>query len=286
MSNYIENPNSKMQMKTIVNFDEIRNFISKIKGVSNSLITNLPIENEKIGKWIATNQLFYFETERSTFLLRKSFDYYHLYYIARSEDALYNDLKKFTKKFSSKIVIDIFGTIHHLEKITNKLKHIGFCIECKLFRMSKINLSALSVNSSIQNVSYEQYTEDIIFLLKNNFDNIIDQIPNKSEISNLIKSGNALLSISEDKSLKGFLLYNKKNKTAILRYWFVLPKYRNLGVGTKLMKDFLGLNKDTRRLILWVAEHNTNAIKIYEHYGFVPEKIHNFVLIMKEKNGK
>lgn len=278
-------------MKTIKNFDEIKDFIGKIKSVNNSLITNIPIDKEKISKWTANNQLIYFETEKSILILRKSFDYHHLYFVSPSIDFLCNDLNKFTENFSSKIVIDIFGKVDHLNIIFNKLNQIGFNIECKLFRMSKINLSALSSYDkidfgAIEIKANEAYIEDIYVLLKNNFNTIVDQIPTKSEITDFIKSGNAFLSISEDKSLRGFLLYNKKNKTAILRYWFVLSKYRNLGVGADLMRDFLCLCKDTRRLILWVAEHNINAIEIYKHYGFVQEEMHNFVLIKEEKNGK
>lgn len=278
-------------MKAIANFDEIINFTTKIKNINNLLITNLPINVEKVSKWIAMNQLFYLETEKSFFVLRNNFNYYHLYYISSSIENLFDDLKKFTENFSPKIVIDIFGETIYLDTVCKKLYEIGFTIECKLFRMSKINLLS-SANSNSSHTSkgkikpHEEYIEEISDLLKKNFDIIIDQIPTKSEISNFIKSGNALLSISKDKSLKGFILYNKKNKTAIMKYLFVLPKYRNLGVAGKLMNDFMSLCKDTRRLVLWVAEHNANAIAIYKRYGFVSENMFNIVLIKKNKNEK
>ena len=113
-------------MKTIKKFDEIKDFIGKTKGINNSLITNIPIDKEKISKWTTNNQLIYFETGKSTLILRKSFDFHYLYYISTSIGALCNDLNKFTENFSSKIVIDIFGKIDHLNIIFNKLNQIGF----------------------------------------------------------------------------------------------------------------------------------------------------------------
>lgn len=69
--------------------------------------------------------------------------------------------------------------------------------------------------------------------------------------------------------------------TWYLRYWFTSSKYRNQGVGAKLLKSSLFLAKETKRQILWVISENENAIKRYEHYGFKRELMNDYVLIKK-----
>ena len=93
--------------------------------------------------------------------------------------------------------------------------------------------------------------------------------------------------IKNNNNLAAILISEKKGKTEELRYWLVLPDYRDLGYGGLLMKYFLNLNIETIRYTLWVDASNITTIKKYEHYGFLKDRLLNKIFInkniMKEK---
>lgn len=79
----------------------------------------------------------------------------------------------------------------------------------------------------------------------------------------------------------GFIIFELTGLTLYLRYWFVLPQFREMNIGSKLFNSFMYEGRNTKRQLLWVITHNINAIKRYVHYGFKPEKLFDYVLKLK-----
>ena len=79
--------------------------------------------------------------------------------------------------------------------------------------------------------------------------------------------------ICEDEGkIVGFLLLmHRENKTAQLRYFYLEPEYRGMGLGKKLMAlymDFL-LQCGYRSSYLWTTHELSAAASLYTRYGFL-----------------
>jgi ribosomal protein S18 acetylase RimI-like enzyme len=70
----------------------------------------------------------------------------------------------------------------------------------------------------------------------------------------------------------GFLLLmHRENNAAQLRYFFLLPEYRGIGLGKKLMELFMKQLKKQkyRSAYLWTTNEQKEAAALYRKYGFV-----------------
>ena len=68
----------------------------------------------------------------------------------------------------------------------------------------------------------------------------------------------------------GFLVAQHRGDTVQLRYFIFLPEYRGIGLGKKLMNEFLDFMKSGsyRKAYLWTTEEQHSAIALYTRYGF------------------
>ena len=66
------------------------------------------------------------------------------------------------------------------------------------------------------------------------------------------------------------LLMHRPNRAAQLRYFLVLPEYRGIGLGRKLMDLFMGFLRGCgyRSAYLWTTHELTVAAGLYKRYGF------------------
>lgn len=77
--------------------------------------------------------------------------------------------------------------------------------------------------------------------------------------------------ICEDgQTMVGFLLGVRREGVVQLRYFILLPEYRGLGLGRKLMQSFMDYIKETgcSKAYLWTTREQETAIGLYESYGF------------------
>lgn len=69
----------------------------------------------------------------------------------------------------------------------------------------------------------------------------------------------------------GFLLLmHRNNDSAQLRYFYLEPEYRGIGLGSKLMRLFMDFltEKGYKSAYLWTTNEQISAAKLYERYGF------------------
>ena len=70
----------------------------------------------------------------------------------------------------------------------------------------------------------------------------------------------------------GFLLLmHRGNNAAQLRFFYLEPEYRGIGLGKKLMEYFMEFlfEKGYKSAFLWTTEEQHNAISLYKKYGFI-----------------
>lgn len=68
----------------------------------------------------------------------------------------------------------------------------------------------------------------------------------------------------------GFLMGLNRVDSVQLRYFIFLPQYRGIGLGKKLMNEFISYMKEIgiNRAYLWTTNEQEEAIALYTRYGF------------------
>jgi ribosomal protein S18 acetylase RimI-like enzyme len=75
----------------------------------------------------------------------------------------------------------------------------------------------------------------------------------------------------DDNRIVGFvLLMHRENNAAQLRYFYLEPEYRGIGLGKKLMKLFMDFLKEKgyRSSYLWTTHELQAAASLYTRHGF------------------
>lgn len=75
---------------------------------------------------------------------------------------------------------------------------------------------------------------------------------------------------TEDKIIGFLLLMHRKETTAQLRYFYLEPEYRGIGLGNRLMRLFMDFLKEKgyRSAYLWTTNEQSAAAALYRRYGF------------------
>lgn len=271
-------------MDKITSIEQLKELILSIRNLHRGFVTNFYLDEEKHAAWIRTGEFQYDKWDDTVFLL---FDHYspdnakyftNMFYISTSEDAMLKRLKEYPEKYIYDLyVLDIVGRDTMCLPLVEKLKAMRGYNDATLVRMTRVG----AVSDQLSAISC-QYAEKkdvgkIYKLLHTHFDEQLEQLPLEEELEKMVEQKHILFSKREGK-VAGMLLFDLNASTLYLRYWLVLPEYRNQGVGSELLRQFLCEGRETKRQILWVKQDNENAIVRYEHYGFKKENMYDFII--------
>ena len=270
-------------MEKVESIEQLKELVLYIRDQKKGFVTNFYLDEEKHAAWIRTGEFQYDKWDDTVFLL---FDHYspdnakyftNMFYISTSEDAMLARLKEYPEKYIYDLyVLDIVGRENMCLPLVEKLKAMRGYNDATLVRMTRINGEGLMVNGECIYATRGDVSL-INELLHTHFDEQMEQLPLLEELEKMIEQKHVLLSMREGK-VAGMLLFDLNATTLYLRYWLVLPEYRNMGVGSELLRQFLWEGRETKRQILWVNEANENAIVRYEHYGFKKENMYDYII--------
>lgn len=262
-------------MKIVNTFDEVRTYITKVRGYRKGFLTNFFPERRKVEIWTSHECLYVIDFEETVLFLKKDDDFTYIFYCSTTKVNLLKTLEKLPKDVP--YVFDQIVDARTDSTLVDSFRLLGFNVRKSLVRMSKINESkeVLAPNNSF--IATENDIQEIYYLLHEHFDKYAEQIPTKEELCDFITTNHSLLFKIEG-IIAGFILFDQTPSTSCLRYWFVNPKYRNQGVGSALFHEYIKRCAACSRHLLWVVEDNENAVKRYEHYGYKTEKLKDYVL--------
>lgn len=74
----------------------------------------------------------------------------------------------------------------------------------------------------------------------------------------------------QDKIVGFLLLMHRDNQAAQLRYFYLEPAYRGIGLGKKLMESFMDFlrEKKYQSAYLWTTHELSTAASVYKKHGF------------------
>lgn len=196
-------------------------------------------------------------------------------------DGLYVDVNFRNNGIATKLVKEIIKEIHLLgnykininvlkeNKIAVELyKKMGFIIE----QESELKYSMLYNGYKLINASIDDIERIKKYKLKSIFDYAKDLTQKEIEKINNYVNETILNQISEYKnvvlndSIIGSILLIKKGNDILLDEIFIEEQYRNIGIGTAIIKDIIYNASDN--IYLWVYKDNVKAIKLYNKLGF------------------
>ena len=272
-------------MDKVESIEQLKELIAYVRSLRQGFVTNFYLDEEKHAAWIRTGEFQYDKWEDTVFLL---FDHYapdnakyftNMFYISTSEDAMLARLKEYPEKYIYDLyVLDIVGRDTMCLPLVEKLKAMRGYNDATLVRMTRINGEGLIVKIE-ESIAYAKRADVGIVdeLLHTHFDEQMEQLPLVEELEKMVEQKHVLLSMREGQ-VAGMLLFDLNATELYLRYWLVLPEYRNQGVGSELFRQFLWEGRETKRQILWVNQANENAIVRYEHYGFKKENMYDYII--------
>lgn len=269
-------------MRKVSDFNEINHALVKVKNHKKKMITNFFSSSEKVEIWISKDQFFKIEIGEVVFFLKKKLKFYTLFFIAPSNDELDRSLTELLVDLRNEVLMLDIVQREESSEVLNIFYSKSFNLYTSLVRMNRLNhkLELLSISTDEIKEASKHHLIPLFNMLHSFFDEKAEQLPDEKELVNWIENKNVLI-YEEDNQIGGFLIYEIIGNTLYLRYWFVHPSYREKKIGSKLFNEFEIKGKDTKRHIFWVIRNNENAIKRYKHYGFVEEKMYNFVLTNK-----
>lgn len=268
-------------MNIVNSFQEVRDYINNIRNLRNGFITNFYPEQRKIELWISHNLLQVLYCKNAVIFLKKDDGFTSIYYCATNIDELSIILSELSHE--NIFVLDQITDKRTDSAILDIFINRGFQIRNSLVRMSKINNSSSILYADNSNFVINEGDIFIIYnLLQENFDKYSEQLPSLEELKSFIDSNHIIIQRIGDE-IAGFIIYDQTPSTLYLRYWLVVQKFRDRGIGSLLFHEYSKRGINCKRHILWVMEDNKNAIMKYRHYGYIEENMKNFTLIRYNK---
>jgi len=258
-------------MKPARSTSEVLAAIDHAKSGAVGYCTNFfPVER-RLQEWIERQELFVRADVGASFFFRKDRDFHHVYFAARDVASLRDALERLPERSSTKLVLDLVGKNETAGDVRQVWQDCAFQPYGRLQRMMRIG-SGDKPNPTDPRIelAMEFDAGSIMALLEREFDIYGEQVPNKDEIAEAVRS-RQILAARQGGELAGILYFESQGVTSTLRFWAVAEKFRSLKFGSALMRSYLASQSAVKRFLLWVACNNRDAISKYGYYGYKPD---------------
>jgi ribosomal protein S18 acetylase RimI-like enzyme len=237
-----------------------------------------PVE-KRLQEWIARKELAWEMKAGTAFFLRRDRDFWHLYYAAPTPSALQMELTGLAALKTEKMVLDLVGKESGLAETLGVWERAGFRRYTRLFRMVRMAAELPGTEHPIE-IGFAESAEgsQLLELIEEQFDPYGEQIPLRYELESAIAQDQILVARRAG-VVAGLLFFETQGVSSTLRFWTVATKFQSLKLGSALMRRYFSTQTGVKRFVLWVAANNANAVQKYEHYGYKPDGLVDYVLV-------
>ena len=265
-------------MQIVKSFEDLQKQVTEIRSLRLGFITNFFPEPIKNSLWIEKGDCYTERINNTLFIIRQSPSFWNVFYCSTTLDSLGVDLEAFQNQNTGKTMMyDLVGRDFQCQPLVELFKAKGCKEATSLVRMTKMTEPMDYTSDSSIRYAAEKDIPLISKQLHQYFDEQTEQIPYDEELKNYTKQ-NRILVCEEVGVMAGFLIFELNATTLYLRYWFTHPDYRDLKIGSRLLRRFFEEGKETKRQLFWVIQTNENAIVRYRHYGFKEENMYDYVM--------
>lgn len=265
-------------MQQVKSFEELQQQVAEIRSLRLGFITNFFPDPVKHALWIKQGDCFTDRAGNTLYIIKKSQDFWNVFYCSTTIDGLEADMKVFQKMNPNiTMMFDLVGRDIQCKPMVDRFKELGCKEATSLVRMTRMTEPMEYAPDETIRYATEIDLPLISQQLHQFFDERTEQIPYDEELLEYAKEKRILV-CEENGVIMGHLIFELNATTLYLRYWFTHPDYRDNKVGSRLLRRFFEEGKDTKRQLFWVIRTNVNAIKRYKHYGFSEENMYDFVM--------
>lgn len=255
--------------------------VQQVKPGSQGLLTNFYASRDQVLGWISRQKFFVVEAEGAACFLRRDRDFYHLHHVAADTRALSRILALLPVAVPKRILAtDLVGRGNEVAELSKLYENHGFRRYRSLIRMVRFT-DGKPVRAEEDIDVVQAVAEDapaVLAFLEGTLDRFVEQIPEIEELQSAAVRKEILVA-RRRREFAGVLVMRITGLSSTLRYWIVSGKFRNQGIGSRLIKRFFQICSGGKRVVLWVFPENEDAIGKYRHYGFAPDGLVDQVLI-------
>jgi hypothetical protein len=259
---------------------EVFDAIRKVKEGASQFDTNFFPVQQKLQDWIDRGELLVDLRDGAAFFWRKDRDFWHLYFCTASLSSLKSAVTGWHSLKTEPVVIDLVGNKAALGDLLALWEAGGFRHYTQLCRLALAGpYGPPRPGADGVPVIYADKMDApaISDLLGRSFDRYAEQLPMLYEIESAIENRQILV-VKCKGALGGLLFFETHGFTSIVRYWLVAEQFRAFHIGSALMRHYFAAQSGVRRFILWVIADNTGVVQKYQHYGFLPDGLIDYVL--------
>lgn len=253
-------------------------------------LSNCYLPYRKIINEIVNKNIQVMSCENIVLLIQKTYGIHKMYYFVKEDGRqnisentyrrLYAKMRGYPKLVTDYISRD---SCYRTDIITN----LGFHFYKEYNRYSVLT-SELSfpVLSHLADFAGQRDLSEIYQLLYNTFDILTDNLPSKEELYKFIEA-RQVIKICIDGKIGGVLLFEKQGAKSYLRALCVNSQYKNIGIGHQLVVSYRELVKNgIKSFYLWVESTNTDAIRLYEKFGYKDDGLREYIYLYESRYRK
>lgn len=270
-------------MELLTQGAEVFEAIGRLRAATPDALTNFFVTPKQATAWMERGTLSIREGNGSILALRRGRGVHHVYHVAESAAELSAALGWLTASWRGVLVADLVGHSEETARGAEIYGLHGFEHYTSLVRM--VRLTDGSSRHSAASTARFAGPDDVPAVrdfFERTLDPLRDQIPELEEIQVAVTRRNILIECHGE-HVGGALYFETTGLTSMLRYWYVDQSIHGQGFGGRLMRKYIELCRGIRRIVLWVACENAEAIAKYRHYGFCEDKLMDRIVIFRGK---
>lgn len=266
-------------MNAIATFLEAKTIWAIGRSGGTASLTNFYLSQRAIERAISKGKLFGIARPGGSILYREDRGHLHVYGHYSNPEVFKAVLNEVPTHVT--LVADIIHRGDSHWDFVATLTGLGFVTYRMLNRLNRPphRLPEQSKSVGTRNASIDD-ARKILSDLEVYFDKLSEQLPELDEIEEAIAESRIIVSHINGE-LAGFLFYEKSGRKSVLRYWFVSPQYRNMNVGSSLIRHYLSVSCPETMSQLWVVSDNYSALNRYKYYGYSKDVISDRIMIRK-----
>lgn len=207
----------------------------------------------------------------SAILLKRENDYFRCFIVSSDSD----DLKNCLIQLNDYPIVINFPTKSPVDAFARILQDAGFSSYKKYIRLHNTNIKKRGILSQI-NYAVADDIPDILEILKSNFVDFLDYLPDREELSGLISKNNVIVNRNAENKVIGVMIFEMQGVKCYLRAWLDLSNN-----GLKLLYDVYTIMYEDacKYAYFWVDSDNTDVLKIHKLLSAVEDGLYDYIFV-------
>lgn len=179
------------------------------------------------------------------------------------------------------IVVDCVGRQEQVEPLSRALCSEGFSLYARMGRLRGQETIICPDMSCFEKDVYAELrdVDEIFEGLRGVFDPFVSHLPSRDYLVRLIEQ-KLVYRLKADGKVVAVICMERVGKKGIYCYQgYVSPSQRGKGYGRRVYQIAVHYSRYYCPFTTWVEDKNTQVLKIWNQFGFLPDGLRNFVLL-------